>query len=306
MYLFYGTEEFLIDKEIEKLSKNQEFINRYDLENTLLEDIIEDANTISLFEEKKLIIVDNAYIFTGTTNKKLLEQNISCLENYLNHINPNTILIFKILKDKLDSRKKIVSLFKKNGIVKEFNGIDNLNDIVKKMFEPYKLNVELFINRVGKNLSLIEEEINKIKTYKNDDLNISDKEIIDLTHKNIDMDIFKLIDNIILDKKKEALECYNEMLKYGEESIAILILLANQIRIMYQSKELIKLGYTNYDIASILEIHEFRVKKALEKSRTYTSSKLLSYLEKLSDLDFNIKSGMIDKNLALELFILRI
>ena len=38
----------------------------------------------------------------------------------------------------------------------------------------------------------------------------------------------------------------------------------------------------------------------------YTSDTLLKYLEELADLDIKIKSGEIDKNLALELFLLRI
>ena len=65
-----------------------------------------------------------------------------------------------------------------------------------------------------------------------------------------------------------------------------------------------ELGYSEHEISDILEIHEFRVKKALEKSRNYTDKKILSKLEELADLDYNIKSGNIDKDIGLELFIL--
>jgi DNA polymerase-3 subunit delta len=83
-------------------------------------------------------------------------------------------------------------------------------------------------------------------------------------------------------------------------------MIANQIRIMYQTKELYKRGYTEKDIASNLDIHPYRIKLALEKSREYESSKLLNYLNELADLDINIKSGLIDKKLGLELFILQL
>ena len=83
MYLLYGLEEFLINQEIDKIKNNNNIddidIVRYDLENTKIENIIEDASSISLFGNKKLIIVDNSYIFTGTTNKKLIEQNTDIL-----------------------------------------------------------------------------------------------------------------------------------------------------------------------------------------------------------------------------------
>ena len=119
VYVIYGSEQFLIDQEISKIENNlsldKNSITRYDLENTKIESIIEDANQINLFSLNKLIIIDNAYIFTATTNKKLLKQNTEVLEQYLNNINKNTILIFNILKDKLDVRKKIYKLANTNG-----------------------------------------------------------------------------------------------------------------------------------------------------------------------------------------------
>ena len=81
-------------------------------------------------------------------------------------------------------------------------------------------------------------------------------------------------------------------------------MLANQFRIMYQSKQLLKKGYSEREIANLLEIHEFRVKKALEKGRKYSSDEILKKLEDLADLDYQIKSGQLDKNIGLELFIL--
>lgn len=311
MYLLYGLEKYLIDERIKKIIQENNIenidINRYNLENSTIDEIIEDASIISMFQDKKMIIVDNAYIFTSSTNKKLPEQNIDLLTKYLNSNNTNTILIFVVLKDKIDTRKKITTLFKNVGKIEEYNLTNDISKIVINLFKPYQINnknVNLLINRVGNNLSLLSSEIEKIKIYKENDLNIEENDIINLTHKNIDMDIFKLIDNILLSNKKQALECLEEMIKYGEEPIAIIIMLANQIRIMYQSKLLIKKGYSEHEISDILEIHEFRVKKALEKSRNYTDKKILSKLEELADLDYNIKSGNIDKDIGLELFIL--
>ena len=310
MYLLYGIEKYLIDEKIKNIIKENNLdnidINRYDLENNLLQDIIDDASTVSLFQDKKMIIVDNSYIFTSA-NKKVPDQNTDLLAKYIENSNPNTILIFTVLKEKIDSKKKITTLIKKYGKVEEFNNINNISKIVVDLFKPYKIDskcTNLLINRVGNNLDLISSEINKIKIYKDIDYNITEDDIINLTHKNIDMDIFKLIDNILNLKKREALECLEEMIKYGEEPIAITIMLANQIRIMYQSKNLIKKGYSEHEISNILEIHEYRIKKALEKSRNFTDKKILSKLEELADLDYNIKSGNIDKNIGLELFIL--
>ena len=46
------------------------------------------------------------------------------------------------------------------------------------------------------------------------------------------------------------------------------------------------------------------IKKAREKAVKYTDDILLKYLKQLAELDLKIKKGLIDKDLALELFIL--
>ncbi len=309
-YLFYGTEQYLIEKEIKKIINDSKLdkinVNYYDLENTFINDIIDDALTFSLFDDKKIIVVENSYIFTGTTNKKLLDQDTKQLEEYLDHPNENTILIFSINKDKIDGRKKITTKMKKQGCVKEFNEITNLNKYISELFGEYNISNEdlrLFQNRVGDNLLIIEQEIKKIKTYKDKDLNITKDDIINLTNKNVNVDIFKLIENIICGNKEDAIESYNEMLKLGEEPIKIIVMLANQIRIIYQAKELSKKGYREKDIAQILDIHPYRVKLALTNGYKYTSSILLKKISELAQMDIDIKKGLVDKSIALELFI---
>ena len=305
VYLLYGTKDFQINEEIKKITKkqNQMNISKYDLNNTPLKLIIDDAQTVSMFEDKKTVIVDNANMFTGTTSK-----DSDIIENYLNHINENTILILIVHNEKLDTRKKITKLIKKIGIVKEFNDETNPAVIVKKLLKDYNINdktINLFIDRVGNNPLIIQNEINKIKIYKGNNKTISDEDILNLTTKIIDIDIFKLIDYIIKKNKNKALELYHEMIKMNEEPIKILVILANQFRIMYQSKELLKKGYSEKDIASILKIHPYRVKLAIQNSRNYPSEVLLKHLNNLADIDIGIKTGKLNKNLALELFMLK-
>lgn len=309
MYLLYGLEEFLINQEIDKIKNNNNIddidIVRYDLENTKIENIIEDASSISLFGNKKLIIVDNSYIFTGTTNKKLIEQNTDILTSYLN--NPsNNIIIFKILKEKLDERKKIVKLFKEKGIVKDFNRTNNINKYVVEMFDNYKIdnnNINLLIDRVGNNLEILNQEIEKIKQYKDTNLNVTSDDIINLTSKNIDTDFFTLIENIVSKNKEKALESYFEIIK-EEEPIKIIVVLSNKFRLIYQAKNLYKKGYSEKDISSMLDAHPYVIKKCLETGRNYSDKTLLECLLKLANLDIDIKNGKIDKNIGLELFIM--
>ena len=310
IYLLYGNNDYLINKKIEELNKNinELSINNYDLENTQLETIIEDATIVDLFSEEKNIIVDNSYIFSGTTNKKNKEQNIEILENYINNSNINTNLIFVLNREKIDERKKITKLIKEKGKVIEFNKENDIKSTIKYLFEDYKIDndsINALIDRVGNDLYLLENEVNKIKLYKNTDKNITKEDVLSLTNKNINTDIFNLIENIINKNINNAYLEYKEIIK-NEEPIKILIMLANQFRIIYQAKELYKKGLTEGEIASYIGIHPYRIKLALNKSRNYESKLILKYIYDLANIDINIKTGKIDPSLALELFIINI
>ena len=305
VYLLYGIKEYAINEEIKKITKNIDKINinKYDLNNNLVKDVIDDCETFSLFQEKKIIIADNANMFTTATNK-----DSELIEKYLNNINPATILIFITHNEKIDSRKKITKLLAKTGKITEFNSELNIENIVKEELKEYNINnkdIQLLINRVGSNPLIIKNEINKIKLYKDQDKTITEEDIIKITTKTIEIDIFKLIDDIIKGNKENAIEIYKEMLKVNEEPLKIIIMLANQFRLMYQSKELLKKGYSEKDIASILKIHPYRVKLAIQNSRTYDSKVLLKYLSDLADIDIGIKTGEKNKDLSLKLFILK-
>lgn len=304
IYLLYGNKDYRINDEIKKITKNIDKINitKYDLNVDDIKEVINDAETYSLFEEKKVIIIENANMFTGSTSK-----DSEIIEKYMENENPLTTLILIVRGEKIDSRKKITKLLQKKGKILEFNEDINIDNLIKKELKNYKIDYQtlnLFKNRVGTNPLIIENEINKIKLYKNDK-EITKEDILNVTTKTIEIDIFKLIDDIVKGNKDSAIEIYHEMLKVNEEPLKIVIMLANQFRIMYQSKELMLKGYTEKDIASLLKIHPYRVKLALQNSRNYSSKTLLKYLNDLADIDIGIKTGKLNKDLALELFILK-
>lgn len=304
IYLFYGTNNYRINEEIKKITKNFDKMNisKYDLTEEDIKNVINDCETFSMFDDKKVVILDNASMFLSGNNIGMEE-----IEKYINNPNPNTIFILIANSEKLDERKKITKLIKKNHKILSFNENISANTLLKKLLAGYSIttsNLNLLIDRVGNNPQKLENEINKIKLYKNDKT-ITKEDILNLTNKEIDTDIFKLIDNIVKKNKDDALEIYNEMLKVNEEPLKIVILLASQFRLMYQSKELAKKGYSEKDIANTLKVHPYRVKLALQNGRNYKSDLLLKYLDNLANIDIGIKAGKENKDLALELFILK-
>lgn len=311
IYLLYGKEELLIQKEIDNIKKENELndldVNEYELDTVSLKEALEDAETISFFHDKKAVILNHCTFLTGTTKKGSIEQPIALLEEYIKQPNPSTILILVVFSEKLDERKKIVKMLKKEVIVKELNQVANQEQFVKDLFHGYQISrddLNLFQKKVGNHLELLEQEAEKLKMASFQEKAITTELIQDITIQTIDLDIFGLIEAIVLKQKEKAMMMLDEMIKRGEEPLMILIMLANQFRIIYQAKELYQKGYTEKNIASMLSIHPFRIKKALEKGRMFSSEILLSYIKQLAELDYQIKNGGINKRLGLELFLL--
>ena len=314
MYVFYGLETYLIEREVKKVLREKQIeainLSTYDLEEVSLEEVLEDASMISLFSSNKGILCENASFLTGSSKNRGIEQDPTLLEDYLKHPNPDSIIIFTVGIEKLDERKKIVKTLKKEAKVSEFNKHNqNFISIVKELLNGYQIqtdSIRLLIDRVGEDLHRLEQECEKLKLYAIDSMVITADDIMALTTKNIDIDIFGLIESIVSKNKEKAMETYHEMLKYSEEPIKIIVMLANQFRIIYQSKLLYQKGYTEGDIAKELGIHPYRIKLALQKGKNFTSDSLLEYIGELANLDILIKNGLIDKELGLELFILEL
>ena len=310
VYILYGTERPLINEMVKKIIKKHKIddynISKFDLDVDFLTDIIDDANTISMFSLKRLIVVENAYIFSSKKNE--IEHDLKKLENYFDNINDNTIIIFKLDSEKLDVRRKIVKKAKEVAKIKEFNKLP-LKDFIVKELEGYEIsdmNLSYLIDKISNNYDIALSETKKLKMLKYDNKEISKDDIDDITTNDIESDIFKFVDYIVTGNKEKAFKQYYKLIKDGEEPIKIIALLANQFKLMYFTRELILMGYNEAQVASKLQVHPYRVKLAKQKGYNYTSKSYENILMKLANLDLNIKKGNIDRFLGLELFLMEV
>ena len=312
-YLFYGKEKYLIDEEIKKFKSKYDDINIVDITyNNNLDKIIDEANSISLFAEDKLIIVRDTTIFNRKKKEENSEysnkENFDVLINYLNNQNDQVELIFINNQETIDNTKKITKLIKEKGVIKEFNNI-NIKETIKSLFGKYKISydlIDLLVNRVGNDISILKEEIDKIITYKDKDTEITKDDILNLTYLNIDVSAFNFADQIINKNKDEALKIYNELLEMHSDPSTVIALLAAKVRLIYSVLELRHLGYSMYQMCDTLESKEYPIKLAMQAASKTTKDEIISILNDLADLDINIKSGKINPNLGMQLFILKI
>ncbi len=299
----------LIDKKIEELIKEKGFndvskasITTYDLEEDSIITLIEDADTISFLTPNKVIIGKNL------SNNNLDDKALETLSKYLDNPNSDVLLIF--VTTNIDTRKKIVKeVINKLSLV---NISTNTKEIVKDILKEYDVEyrvINLLEEYYSEDLERLISETKKLALAFINTKKITYKDALDLLVKPLnkqDTLAFDLVREIALKDKKKALNIYNELLSYNIESYALFGLLESQYRLLYQVKVLNKRNISYNDMASILDVHPFRVKKTLELVRYYTLKEIRKLLMNLSDIDYKIKSGIYENNIIIDLLILNI
>ena len=258
--------------------------------------------------DKKVVVVKNAYFLTSESPKLEFEQSFEELEEYLENQNEGVSLIFSVVSPKLDERKSLVKKIKEKSKVYALDNVNkkDLPRVIKQMFDKRGMSIANdalteFINRCGDDMYLINNEIDKLSCYKSD---LDIKDIMLMTPKKLEDNVFEMIDAIFNKKEDKVFKIYYDLKVNNSEPVTLISLIASQVRFMYQVMVLKDKGYSESNIANELSCHPYRVKVALEKVYSLNKIDLTLLLEELSDLDIKIKSGEIDRFVGFELFLL--
>lgn len=310
IYLLYGEFESEIDKYINKLISDNKIDTKiiYNYKETKIEDVIEECSYTDLFGNKKMVILNDAIFLTG---KETLESDL--LNKYLDNPNENIILVFKVVYDKLDERKKLVKLIKSKSIVKEFKILDdkNIREYISNYFKELdfkidSISINEIANRLIGNTKVIDNELEKLYLYKLNEKNINIDDVKNVITVYNENEVFKLVDAVVKKDKKKIFDIYKNLLINKEEPIMILTLLANQFRLMYECKVLYEKGMNYKEIATKLKEHPYRVQVSVNNSFNISKKEIKRILVMLAKTDLDIKSGIFVKEKALESFFLEL
>lgn len=320
VYALYGTEQFLIDEFIhfvkhKVLDEAMLDFNYsvYDLAETPIQQVVMDTETLPFMGDKRVVVAQNAFFLTGTKPSGGLEHQLEALQTYLEQPMDTSILVLTVSGEKLDERKKLVKLLKDRGALFPFLPLKDRELWSWIIRRAQKLQVDMedqaakMLERiVGNDLRRLKQELEKMAAYAGTGGRITEDVVYILASRTLEQDIFGLIDKVAKLEIKQALRIYYDLLKNKEEPLTILNLLARQFRMILQVKVLSEKGYSQQQMAAQLGVHPYPIKLAAEKSQRFGETALRNILAYLSEEDYRIKSGQIDKVLSLELFLMKI
>jgi len=287
-------------KKIQKSGLNLKYLNGETLN---LEDLQNEISQPSIFSEKKMIIINNVF-----SNSEFKENFLKKSQKFIN--SQNIILFYE--REEISDNDKFLKLLKNFGKSQEFKFLkgQNLRNWIKKEIENYQVKahpqvIEKLINFIGNDSWQLSNEIKKLVSYRKDkEIQLEDIEFL-IRSTKIETDIFNTIDAIAFAQKKKALELLKKHLQKGDSPLYLLSMINYQFRNLLIIKELIEKKHSYYSILKKLQLNPFVVKKSYQQAQRFSLSELKKIYQKIFQIDFNIKTGKINPEIALELFVLQ-
>ena len=318
VYLLVGEESYFVDETIKQLksalSQEEEAeVITFDLNEQPIDYVIDEADTIPFFTERKLIIAKNASFLKATEKgKEKIDHDVKRLESWLANPTDTAVTVFIAPYEKLDERKKVTKLMKEKSVVLLAETPQNQDLDVWIQSEVSKLGkaittdaTQKLVEMVGPNMLQLQMEIEKMALYLGQDHEITVTLVEDLVAKTLEHDAFKMLNAYLNHNQQEALKIYHDLLRQKEEPIKLVGLLANNIRTMTNVFYLQKKGYHQQQIAKQLKLHPYRVQLMLNQKNRPSDQHLLQALYSLADVDLQLKTTGGNRERHLELFLMK-
>jgi len=339
VYLLYGQESYLLDKAKELLKETvvtafpELNYNCLDGEAMTLVQLQNACETFPFGCEKKLVVVRQPAFLKKAIKKEDEEQENKSdgqevagqkdsgdLKSYLELLKelPDSCCLLFLYYGELGKSKKINDAITKDGAIFEFKKAekDEVTKWVKNSFNKFNKKIgfkemDSFVALTGyldknsdKNLYDLDNEINKISAFAGEEEEITIDHIHAVMPKSLENDIFKLINSSAEKRISESLSVLHDLLTQGDEIFVLLAMITKQIRTMTAVLELNQKGLDTKAAAARLKVHEFYAKNCLNHGRKIGMQGLISGLNNCVITEMSVKSGKMEKRLAIEMLII--
>jgi len=289
-------------------------IERIDGNAITIDSLTNTLRTIPIFSQMLYVVIDQPYqkIKTESDQEKFV-QLISKL--------PETIKVILMIDDHTE-RGKWANYDKKAWLKKWVQKADKEQVEYLKFIKPKLKDMRDWIQKrtkdlggtitpqaahvlaehVGVDTSFAFQEIQKLMIYVNFEREIELEDVETISIPGTQQDVFKMVDAIARGNLKGALDNLHGLLD-TEEPIMLFSMIVRQFRLLIQAKSLIDLGYSEDETNKVMKQHPFTIKTLYQQARYFSQEKLERIYHHLLDIDVQIKTGEVEPDLAMDLFI---
>lgn len=311
LHFFFGNEDFLIEKEINKLKKeilqgNVNELNYRSVDNPSFSLFSELLRTNAMMFGDLVILIKCQKYFLETKGKITLdEKQTKELMSAFNNISDRVHIILlcptpKGEDKKPDSRKKLYKELIKIAPPQEFKQFKSYEEgkiipIIKKLAKELDIEIDnsncsLLIQISGTSIRDLYNQLEKLKLYSYPNKTIETKTIKELALSTTD--VFEIADLVIKKDYEKALSLISDVLQ-KEHYLPLLALLqtnfSNFLKLKIYSKTL-----NSFELMTKLKYRsDFIMKKILGKIKDVPEHELLRLKLNLTEAEFKLKTGEI-------------
>jgi len=320
IYLISGRQNIRLKSQMKSIVKKSikeidpmNFV-KIDASMTLVQEIVDEANSLPLGYDNKAVVVDNPYFLLKERSKVKIEsdQDYDKLIDYINHPDNNCDLIFLVntSESDIDKKNNIYQAIEKNGQIIALNEPkeNEWHQVVAHYFkEKWPDTIidsdaiyELARRTEGDYASLFNNG-SKLALYTN---HIRFDDVTLMVTRPLEENAYLLFNYLIENKNIDAVSLFRDLKNANVEPVTLISMIANQFRLLNRVSYLAKHGYDNDQIAEELKINPIRAKILRKNSMVISQKRINQTLEDLYNLDLQIKSGLVDRIYSFELFLI--
>ena len=317
IYLIYGNQTPSIKSRVKKIVKenlpeNDEMnLVKFDASNVLVQEWIDEANYIPLGYDHKIVIAENCYFLLKSKPKNKIEseQNYGELMNFLLHPSEECDLILTVPSLAISTTSDIYKQIKETGKIIEIPDLDQngwKDGVRRYCLENAHLKIDKdalneLADRTAGDVALLQTSVAKLSLYTE---HVTYEDVVLMVVRPLEDNAFLIFNHLIYGNNADAIKLFRDLRVSNVEPVTLISMLGNQFRLLNQVFYLYKNGRSDDEIAKELNIKPGRV-YILKKNIALISEKAIHRaLNDLFELDLQIKSGLVDRFYAFELFLI--
>ncbi len=315
LHILIGEDDFSIRQALEAIKKSAGdpaalMPNTTELEGAKVtpEQLRSVCETVPFLADKRLVVVDGLFERfepKGKNGKKKTSRQSEPTENHqpfveaVKNLPPFTELV--IIGGNIRSTNLLLHDLASKAKVSTFPSLkgSQINQWVEKRVGKggiSKKAVDLMVRLVGNDLWAMANEVDKLALYTGG-RQIEEADVKAIVSNVQEANVFNMVDAIIESRVALAQELLQQLFKQGMAPTQILVMLARQVRIIFQVKEMRESGRSRNDIQTRLGLtSDFVLRKAWEQADKYSLSRLKEVYHKLLEADIAIKTGKYDNS----------
>lgn len=312
LYLFFGEEEFLVERALRRLEKalaeeSQEAVLRVVREapEVSLEEFLAQARLATLWGSGQLLVLRRAETYPAKT--------LGALGDYLDHPAPRSLVVLTApsLKAREVEKHAVFGRLYRDEAALGFFRLRQGELLPWLAQEAKRLEKTLspaaaqrLVEVVGDNLAELHQELNKLALYAGDEATLTPQHVSRLASHSRSYNIFALVEALGEPAVYRRLAALDHLLDLGMEPARILVMLARQLRLLIRYKE--AAPHTSPpDLARHLKLKAWQVKRLGQQAKSFSLNALRSHLEVLHQADLSLKTSTAAPRVCLEWILLQ-